>query len=149
MHDIHTATQKIHLWKDHILRTVHQDFAKNTILEKLKPNQVLIIIDWAMKFLPVSYRETQSEWFGKKGHPWHVCAVIMKTIDGEYEVSIFFCFIYHFSCSHAYLHPSPTHPSTHSLRLCSFNRLFVYSLKQYIYFDSLFIITVFWLIYTH
>ena len=81
--------QKIQLWKEHILRTVHQDTAKNTLLEEMKTSQVLFIIDWAMKFLPVSYRETQSEWFGKKGHPWHVCAAIVKKPDEEFEVYVF------------------------------------------------------------
>ena len=59
MHDLDAAVQKIQFWKEHILRTVHQDTANNIILEEMKPNQVLIIMDWAMKFLPVSYRETQ------------------------------------------------------------------------------------------
>lgn len=92
------AVQKIKLWKEHILRTVHQDTAKNIILEEMKPNQVLIIMDWAMNFLPVSYRETQSEWFGKKGRPWHVCAAIVKKPDEEFQVCIsFFVFFVYFT----------------------------------------------------
>ena len=86
MHDLYAAVQKIQFWKEHILRTVHQDTTKNIILEEMKPNQVLIIMDWAMKFLPVSYRETQSKWFGKKGRPWHVCAAIFKKPDEDFEV---------------------------------------------------------------
>ena len=45
-----------------------------------------------MKFLPVCYRETQSEWYGKKGRPWHVCAAIVKKGDDDFEVlMIFLC----------------------------------------------------------
>ena len=41
----------------------------------MTPEQALIIMDWAMKFLPLKYRETQEEWFGKKAslgmsQPW-------------------------------------------------------------------------------
>ena len=35
-----------------------------------------MINDWAMKFLPVRFRETQSQWFGKRGISWHFSAVI-------------------------------------------------------------------------
>lgn len=90
-YDVSVAFQKIQLWKERIVRTIHQDTAKKNILEEMKPNQVLIIIDWAMKFLPVSYRETQSEWFGKKGRPSHVCAAIVKKPDDEeFEVRVYY-----------------------------------------------------------
>lgn len=40
-----------------------------------------------MKYLPQSFRETQSEWFGKQGLSWHVsCALFPqkeKESDGE------------------------------------------------------------------
>lgn len=39
-----------------------------------------------MKFLPVSFRESQSEWFGKKGKSWHVSAAITKSAEDELEV---------------------------------------------------------------
>ena len=39
-----------------------------------------------MKFLPVCFRESQSEWFGKKGRPWHVSAAITKNTEDEFEV---------------------------------------------------------------
>ena len=91
-HDVDAAVKKIEAWKEHIVRTVHQDTAKSNILAEIKPNQVLIIMDWAMKFLPVCYRETQTEWYGKKGRPWHVCAAIVKKGDDDFEVFvILFC----------------------------------------------------------
>ena len=73
-------------WKSHILRAVHQDAAKNAVIEKLASNQVLLILDWAMKFLPTCFREAQRDWFGKKGKPWHVCVVITKAANEEIEV---------------------------------------------------------------
>jgi hypothetical protein len=47
----------------------------------------MLVIDWAMKFSPSCYRETQADWYGKKGRPWHVAAVISKNGEnGELEV---------------------------------------------------------------
>ena len=73
-------------WKAHILRAAHQDTAKSAVIENLANNQVLIIMDWAMKFLPIGYRETQRDWFGKKGNSWHVSVAVKKGDDGEIEV---------------------------------------------------------------
>lgn len=66
---------------------MNQDLCKKDLLKQLKENQVFIIADWAMKYLPQSFRETQSEWFGKQGLSWHVsCALFPekeKESDGE------------------------------------------------------------------
>ena len=85
-HDINNAIDKIEAWKAHILRAVHQDVARDEILNSMTPQQVLIIMDWAMKFLPMKFRETQGEWFGKKGRSWHVTAVISKP-EEDFEVN--------------------------------------------------------------
>ena len=84
-HDRSNAIDKIEAWKAHILRAVHQDVAKEDILNSMTPQQVLIIMDWAMKFLPLKFRETQGEWFGKKGRSCHVTAVISKP-NQDFEV---------------------------------------------------------------
>lgn len=86
LHDVQAAIGKVQAWKAHVLRTAHQDAAKSSVIDELKSNQALVIIDWAMKFIPLSFRESQSEWFGKKGRPWHISAVITKRKDGELEV---------------------------------------------------------------
>ena len=39
-----------------ILRSVNQDTAKSEIIDNLKPTQVLLIMDWAMKFIPTKFR---------------------------------------------------------------------------------------------
>ena len=43
-------------------------------------------MDWAMKFLPIGYRETQRDWFGKKGKSWLVSVAVKKGDDGEIGV---------------------------------------------------------------
>ena len=45
-------------WKAHQLRTVHQDQARTFVLKNLDDDSVMIHIDWAMKWLPVKYRES-------------------------------------------------------------------------------------------
>ena len=41
-----------------------------------------------MKFLPIGYRETQRDWFGKKGKPWHITVAINKADSEEIEVCL-------------------------------------------------------------
>jgi hypothetical protein len=66
----------IHEWKKHQIRSVHQDTARAHVLEQLDDKTILVYIDWAMKFLPLKYREAQRDWFGKRGLSWHVAYVI-------------------------------------------------------------------------
>ena len=39
-----------------------------------------------MNFLPASFRETQQNWFGKKGNSWYVTVAVTKSEDEEIEV---------------------------------------------------------------
>lgn len=75
-------------WKSHIVRAINQERAKIDILDNLTAQQVLVVMDWAMKWLPRSHRETQSEWFGKRGISWHVSACVTRAEDeaAEFEV---------------------------------------------------------------
>lgn len=59
-------------WKKHVLRTVNQNDARKDILENLEDHEILLERDWAMKFIPMQYRESQSNWFGKRGLSWHI-----------------------------------------------------------------------------
>ena len=63
-------------WKAHIMRTANQERAKQDVLAKLNSRSCLIVMDWAMKFLQMRYREKQSEWYGKRDLSWHVSSVI-------------------------------------------------------------------------
>ena len=55
-----------------------QEEAKQAALDKLDDETCLIIVDWAMEFLPLEYRETMCEFFGKRGLSWHISAVVTK-----------------------------------------------------------------------
>lgn len=98
-----------------IVRVVHQDTAKSAVIEKLTINQVLIIIDWAMKYLPVSYQETQRDWFGKKGKSWHFSVAITKGEDGEIKVEILNLYLRNSFigvCSRVFSYPTFCAPAT-------------------------------------
>ncbi|KXJ11458.1 hypothetical protein AC249_AIPGENE89 [Exaiptasia diaphana] len=75
------AVQAIHAWKAHQLRTTQQDNAQSDVLDELDDSSVLITLDWAMKFLPQKYRETQADWFAKRGISWHISVVTRKIKD--------------------------------------------------------------------
>ena len=83
---VDTAFAKIDEWKAHILRAAHQDGAKSDIIDNLLTSKVLLIMDWAIKVLPASFRETQRDWFGKKGKSSYVTAAVTKTEHEEIEV---------------------------------------------------------------
>ena len=42
-----------------------------------------------MKFLPRKFRESQSDWFGKRGISWHLTVATRKNKDGENEMVTF------------------------------------------------------------
>ena len=64
--------------KVHISRSANQDKAKQDIITNLYESSALVVMDWAMKFLQMKYREKQSDWFAKRGISWHVSTVIFK-----------------------------------------------------------------------
>ena len=74
--DFNLCDTAIRAWKAHLLRTVLQEEAKQDAMSKLDQQTCLVIVDWAMKFLPLKYRESMSEFFGKRGRSWHVSAVV-------------------------------------------------------------------------
>ena len=68
-HDLSCTAPSIEDWKSHVLRSVHQDAAKSEIVDSLKPSQVLLIMDWAMKFIPTSFRERSATGLERRGSP--------------------------------------------------------------------------------
>ncbi|XP_064648485.1 uncharacterized protein LOC135500764 [Lineus longissimus] len=87
--DFEAAKEKIIQLKAHLLRAKNQERAKTKILDELLPNQCLMTMDWAMKFLPMKFREAQQDWFAKKGISWHVSALVTKTMENEYQIHCF------------------------------------------------------------
>ena len=73
LYDFERFENGIFLWKSHASRSVNQESAKQEALQS-----VLVVIEWAMKFPQMKYREKQSEWFSKRGLSWHISTVISK-----------------------------------------------------------------------
>lgn len=92
MFDYTQSAQRIHTWKAHLLGAMKQEEAKQHALSQLDDKTCLIIMDWAMKFLPQHYREQMKEFFGKRGRSWHISAVITKAEKVEVE-----CFVHIFN----------------------------------------------------
>ena len=76
-----TSVNAIRSWKSHQLRSVHQDQVRLDTINALDEHSALIVSDWAMKFIPQRYRESQQEWFRKRGMSWHI-AIVFRHIEG-------------------------------------------------------------------
>ena len=75
-------------WKCHLLRTVRQDQAPFNALDLLDERTVLLVNDWAMKFIPQKYRKSQADWFGKRGISWHI-SVAYRKVDQQLQSQAF------------------------------------------------------------
>ena len=51
LYDFQQARTDVIRWKAHVLRSVNQDKAKHDVIRNLNDNTVLVVMDWAMKFL--------------------------------------------------------------------------------------------------
>ena len=67
LYDFVKAKQSILDWKAHILRSCNQENAKQHLLQNLTTSEAIVVMDWAMTFQQMKFREKQSEWFGKRG----------------------------------------------------------------------------------
>ena len=81
--------QAIENWKAHRLRSHRQDKARLDIIDLLKEDTIFVTQDWAMNFLPQKYRETQADWFGKRGISWHISVVVRRSKEGKLESQSF------------------------------------------------------------
>ena len=75
------AKQDILAWKAHLLRNINQDEARLDIIEALNETSIWLVEDWAMKFIPRKYRESQRDWFGKRGLSWHITVATRRASD--------------------------------------------------------------------
>ena len=89
LHDVQVSLESIYAWKRHLLRAVHQDRARQKVLDEVDSNKIFITHDFAMKFLPRHFKETQMEWFGKRGISWHISHCVRRTSSNECEVSVY------------------------------------------------------------
>ena len=67
LHKFQIAAKEVDEYKKHIVRAIHQDRAKSDLMNQLSNEEVMIIFDFAMKFLPRRFREAQTDFFAKKG----------------------------------------------------------------------------------
>ena len=84
LHDFKQAKTNIYQRKAHILRSVNQEQAKQEVIQALDETSVLVVMDWAMKYVQRKYREKQSDWFGKRGLSWHISSVVSKDADKKH-----------------------------------------------------------------
>ena len=68
--DLDNSVSSIDAWKVQ---------ARQDTLDRLDDQTIMVMNDWAMKLLPMRLRETQSQWFAKRGISWHFSAVVHKS----------------------------------------------------------------------
>lgn len=84
------SKRNINAWKAHIIRSSNQDQAKSDALDNLDDKTVFLVQDWAMKYLPKKFRESQRDWFAKRGIPWHITVAYKRSSTaGELEMATF------------------------------------------------------------
>ena len=83
------SKQCINSWKSHLLRSTNQNESRLDVIDELDETSVLLVLDWAMKYLPKKFRESQTDWFGKRGLPWHITVATRKGNDGKIEMMTF------------------------------------------------------------
>ena len=71
-----------------MLRTVVQEKANQDALTNLNKESTLLIMDWAMKFLPMKFRERMDDFYGKRGRSWHVTCSIKRASEDEDRVEV-------------------------------------------------------------
>ena len=68
---------------------LHSFHSRINVIERLDEKSVFLVQDWAMKFLPRKYRESQSDWFAKRGLPWHITVAVRRRSDQQLESMTF------------------------------------------------------------
>ena len=76
-------------WKSHFLRSTNQDESILDVIDELDETSALVVLDWAIKYLPKKFRESKTDWFGKRGLPWHITVATRKGNDGKIEMMTF------------------------------------------------------------
>lgn len=75
-----------------ILRSVNKDRSRSDVIEGLTKSVVLLERNWAMKFLPMMYREFHSKLFGKRELNWHISVGTYKTDEVNHSHTIIHVF---------------------------------------------------------
>ena len=83
------SKQCINSWKSHFMRSTNQDESRLDVIDELDETSALLVLDRAMKYLPKKFRESQTDWFGKRDLPWHITVATRKGNDGKIEMMTF------------------------------------------------------------
>ena len=65
---------------------MNQEDARLDLMGNLNKS-VFLVQDWAMKYLPRKYRESQRDWYGKRGIPWHITVAFRRRQNNELEMT--------------------------------------------------------------
>ena len=63
---IDQAQHSISHYKNHLIHAYVQNTYWDELVDKESLDTVFITQDWSMKFLPIQFRESQTNWFGKR-----------------------------------------------------------------------------------
>jgi hypothetical protein len=67
--------------RESIIELMRQDSAKTKMLYQMDEKTAFLTIDWAQKVLQQKYRESQSEYFAKRGMSILVASFTFKDVD--------------------------------------------------------------------
>ncbi|CAD5211027.1 unnamed protein product [Bursaphelenchus xylophilus] len=81
--DFLEAIEKIKNLKRHQVRAAHSNKVREELIGRLKPGEALIVLDFAQKVLQMRFRETQQQYFGKRGMSLHVAHVTAISPNGK------------------------------------------------------------------
>jgi hypothetical protein len=72
--------KNIEAWKAHILRFINQDEPRLDILKAADDSSVLVVLEMGNKVHPkkLKYRESQADWFGKRGLSRRISVAMKK-----------------------------------------------------------------------
>lgn len=77
------SCEKLDTYYSHMVRAAHEAATMSRLLDELDDDEALVVADWKMKFLMSCFREAMSDFFGKRGMPWHGCMLIRKPLRFE------------------------------------------------------------------
>ena len=77
------STTRLQHYYAHEVRGVHEAHVMCRLLDELGDDEVILVADWKMKFLMSCFREAMSDFFGKRGMPWHGCMLVRKPLPAE------------------------------------------------------------------
>ena len=77
-YDFKNASENIIEWYHHNLRAAQQDYEKTKIISQMGIDEAFCTVDWDQKILPQEYRESQKNYFEKKGMSIFVGSFVWK-----------------------------------------------------------------------